>query len=1106
MSSLNPNVRIPFLKAVEKWLANHPESSWDELRNVYTQVIHQIAESHQLPLPTLFSKLSFIIDEYHIPAGHAWQLHHLRIQFSKNNTATSKKQLIAARKVCFNLIRFLLGEDASFALSELFEGRKKKDINEKWSSVSAYLTRVDEQIIYFLSDLSGNKEESLVVRRDDEHLRKTLNLLRGHAMLPCEATLLELEQHEDGHYSAAFAVLQPNFLIDVSAIAQCVDNHNHDAVRQVLKKLLPMPSNRAILLGNVVNLLFDEMIYQPELSIDQFIQSIFHKHPLSLSLLDDRELREFLSDLRNQYINLRDQFINKGVELGFDHKSCYVEPGFISPSYGLQGRLDALYLPKKQAQQAKIIELKSGKIYKPNRYGLNANHYAQTLLYELLTKDMIANKGGSAGNYILYSRASDNTLRYAASTRHMLFDLLMLRNEIAALEFSLQTVEGWISAFKKISSPTRQAIPGFTGKDYQHVHRTFAALDPSEKDYLLENLAFLSREQWSQKTGTSGNRPGHAAIWLLSERDKRDQFRMLNYLEISKNEADADPPLLHLRHTDKTPGLSSFRRGDVVVLYPQKYHGQVSCTQLFKASVVALEPGEIVIKLRAKQRNLRAFQHRFWLLEPDYLDSQLQRNSSGLFSFMSASRESRQALLQPAKQTMTQRPATDFHFRGTEEQQKILQSYTRSNQHFLLWGPPGTGKTSIMLRQMVEWAISESTENLVLLGYTNRSVDEICRALASIENLDMEEQVIRVGSRYGTDKDFQDLLLQNKTKNYRDRSHLKRALRGTRIVCGTLASITGKPELFQLKNFQRLIVDEASQILEPQIIGLLTQFDHYCLIGDHHQLPAIVTQPEQKRTYQSQRLRRLGFDQLSESLFARMFRQFVRGKQERNYAMLRQQGRMHKDINQLVSELFYDNQLSILPDRIARSKEQKEALTKYVAPTHESSDLEQVLGAHRLVFLDTPANEEFSISKSSPAEAANVGRVLLTLKKIYGEAFKPDEIGIITPFKAQIATIRSVLEKEPSLQGIKIDTVERYQGGSRAIVILSMAVGSTFGLRQIINESAEGVERKLNVALSRAREQFICVGDARIAKTHPSYAALWKRAAQLRMDIPDVLD
>ena len=67
---------------------------------------------------------------------------------------------------------------------------------------------------------------------------------------------------------------------------------------------------------------------------------------------------------------------------------------------------------------------------------------------------------------------------------------------------------------------------------------------------------------------------------------------------------------------------------------------------------------------------------------------------------------------------------------------------------------------------------------------------------------------------------------------------------------GTVAAISGKPELFRLKHFDVAIIDEATQILEPQLLGILCArgedgkdaIDKFVLIGDHKQLPAVVQQ------------------------------------------------------------------------------------------------------------------------------------------------------------------------------------------------------------------------------------------------------------------------
>ena len=110
----------------------------------------------------------------------------------------------------------------------------------------------------------------------------------------------------------------------------------------------------------------------------------------------------------------------------------------------------------------------------------------------------------------------------------------------------------------------------------------------------------------------------------------------------------------------------------------------------------------------------------------------------------------------------------------------------------------------------------------------------------------------------------------------------------------------------------------------------------------------------------------------------------------------------------------------------------------------------------------------------------------------------PKDIGIIAPFRSQLATIRSRLEKilpDPAMvKDIMVDTVERYQGSERPVIIFSAVVSkkSQFSALSPTDEEDRRIEsdKKLNVALTRAKEQFFLIGDRRLLLGLPSYKAL----------------
>ena len=121
---------------------------------------------------------------------------------------------------------------------------------------------------------------------------------------------------------------------------------------------------------------------------------------------------------------------------------------------------------------------------------------------------------------------------------------------------------------------------------------------------------------------------------------------------------------------------------------------------------------------------------------------------------------------------------------------------------------------------------------------------------------------------------------------------------------------------------------------------------------------------------------------------------------------------------------------------------------------------------------------------------------IVELYKDDAKDFTTDTLGIITPYRAQIATIRNAFEERfPELLNyISIDTVERYQGGARDIIIISLCTNKLSQLTSLVSLSEEGIDRKLNVAMTRAREQLIVVGNEEILQTNATYASLIQEA------------
>ena len=201
---------------------------------------------------------------------------------------------------------------------------------------------------------------------------------------------------------------------------------------------------------------------------------------------------------------------------------------------------------------------------------------------------------------------------------------------------------------------------------------------------------------------------------------------------------------------------------------------------------------------------------------------------------------------------------------------------------------------------------------------------------------------------------------------------------------------------------------------------------------------------------------------------------------------------MHESIMQFPAKMYYEGQLSILSTEADPTQRQRDPLTWNT--DHLSSSFDELLGKQRLCFIPAAINEQEPWAKLNQDEAEKTADVIESFMNLYekqGMEFHAESIGVITPFRAQIAQIRQCMhERDLPLDKITIDTVERYQGGARDIIILSTCVNNPEQVDSICSVSDEGIDRKLNVAITRAREQFILIGNEELLQSSSSYDAL----------------
>lgn len=452
---------------------------------------------------------------------------------------------------------------------------------------------------------------------------------------------------------------------------------------------------------------------------------------------------------------------------------------------------------------------------------------------------------------------------------------------------------------------------------------------------------------------------------------------------------------------------------------------------------------------------------------------------------------------------------------------------------YLIQGPPGTGKTTVIVELLQQILRREKGAKILVTSQSNLAVDNVLERLQKVNKTTKNSlPFMRLASQYTLDKSgvseaivphtFENKLEQwlqeteETSTNYLKTLSLEQQKDLTKIQQDWLSFLAGvNTELFDgskesmLQNghqevdfltamlqdtsiigatcmhiasgqynkvrfeFDYVIMDESSKASPPETLVPINMGRNIVLIGDHKQLPPVITKDKSLKDKVDESLIDNGLSpnkDFGKSLFETLIEAFEKDPKQREYVkMLDIQYRMPAQIGTLISKYFYNNQLKSAAPELVPNKAHGLSLKKDTS----------------IVFINTskrsnPSDNGNKTNRNNPCNVSAVRELLEQLNTLYPnnlEQESPLSIAVIAGYRGQVKLLKKEINRSEygnfaSL--IDIDTVDKFQGAERDIIIYDV-VRSSPKERDVIGFLED--YRRINVAFSRVKRLLFVVGD-----------------------------
>lgn len=449
-------------------------------------------------------------------------------------------------------------------------------------------------------------------------------------------------------------------------------------------------------------------------------------------------------------------------------------------------------------------------------------------------------------------------------------------------------------------------------------------------------------------------------------------------------------------------------------------------------------------------------------------------------------------------------PASFFDPKLDDTQRDAVAHALAAKDVALIHGPPGTGKTRTLVevvrqalargdRVLVSAASNAAVDNLgerlvqagvlvVRLGHPARVSPALePRSLdALVDGSDARQRAKRwiseanalrskVNKRRARGKlDWQEgrqMLSEarNLMRDARQALDAERAAQLSRaqVICATAAGVD--TSLLADTPFDLVVLDEATQAIDPIALAALARAPRAVLAGDPKQLPPTVLDP------------RLAAEGLGTTLFERLAERWG----ERVLRMLQVQYRMHEALMRFPSESMYEGKLRAAAEVAQRNLEQ------------ELGALPDPLRPGPWHFVDVAgkgfveARDADDPSTSNPALAERTAREVL---RVLSRGVPASDVAVITPYLAQVRRLRELL-RDACNAGLEVGSVDGFQGREKEVVVVDLVRSNDDGEIGFLADT-----RRMNVAITRARSLLLVLGDSATLQANGYYQAFMDAA------------